>query len=77
MGGGPLIEQDEEDSFTYQAVVSYMMPIKAAVGIKAKNRKEAEGIVNSHYSGFLNYELHSLDIAPHDTTRQLIEGIIH
>lgn len=78
MGGGTLInEKDEQDEFVYQAVVSYLCPMKAAIGIRAQDKKEAEEIIKENFSDYIDFELISLEPATPEQINQLKGNTTH
>lgn len=70
-------EEQEPDEYVYQAVVSYLHPVKAAIGVKAETIKEAENIVKENFENHLDFELISLEPASIDQIKQLQGEVEH
>lgn len=61
----------------FQAVISYLFPMKAAVGVRAETKNEAESILKDNFSDCLNFEIHELEPATADQEKQLTGSICH
>lgn len=72
----PLSDPPEE-GYLFIANVSYMTPVKNVIGVYADTKEDAEEMLRDTYGNQLNFELHTLEIAPDDIKRAYKKGTIN